>query len=114
MKFKPTYKRPFANFQKKQHKPFQAVIEDEVSAVCDDPLIGEAKVGDLAGIRVHKFTQKKQEYLMAYSAPEATPAEADVKREDSEPLPITFFLIGTHENFYDDLKAYLKASGWYT
>lgn len=114
MNFKPEYKRPFANFQKKQHSPFQAVIEDEVAAVCSDPQIGEAKVGDLAGIRVHKFTHKKQEYLMAYSAPEAMLAETSVELKDSEASPITFFLISTHENFYADLKTYLKASGWYT
>lgn len=119
MKFEPTYKRPFANFVKKQHKPFQAVIEDEVQAVCDDPRIGEAKVGDLAGIRVHKFTFKKQGYLIAYSVPEARPVEDEPEEnepgdESSKALPIEFFQIGPHENFYDDLKAYLKANGWYT
>jgi hypothetical protein len=114
VKFKPTYKRPFAHFVKKQHKPFQAAIEDEVLAVCADPRIGEAKVGDLTGIRVHKFTFKKQEYLIAYSAPEATPAENEAGHEDLTPLPIEFYQIGPHENFYDDLKAYLKANGWYT
>jgi hypothetical protein len=114
MKFEPKYKRPFANFAKKQHKPFQAVIEDEVSAVCDNPQIGEAKVGDLTGIRVHKLPFRKQEYLMAYSDPEIAPMEAGIEHENPERLPIMFFLIGPHENFYDDLKAYLKANGWYT
>ena len=46
----PRYKRPFATFVKKQHKPFQAVIEDEVLEVCANPAMGEAKVGDLEGI----------------------------------------------------------------
>lgn len=110
MKFKPDHKRPFINFVKKQHKRLQVVIRDNVLAVCDNPQIGEAKLGDLAGIRVHKFAFNRQEYLMAYAAPEADPAEHD----DSQLLSIDFFLIGTHENFYDDLKTYLKASGWYT
>ena len=56
MRFEPCYKRPFATFVKKQHKPFQAVIEDAVEVICADPAIGEAKIGDLAGIFVYKFT----------------------------------------------------------
>ena len=47
------FKRPFAQYVKKAHKPLQLAIEDEVDVVCDDPEIGELKVGDLAGIRVH-------------------------------------------------------------
>ncbi|MDD5028838.1 MAG: type II toxin-antitoxin system RelE/ParE family toxin [Rhodoferax sp.] len=46
------------------NKPLPLVIEDEVDAVCDDPEIGELKVGDLAGIRVHKFRFSRQEYLI--------------------------------------------------
>ena len=52
---KPIYKTPFAQFVKKAHKPLQLAIEDEVEMVCADSAVGEAKVGDLAGIRVHKF-----------------------------------------------------------
>lgn len=29
MPYLPNYKKPFSAFVKKQHKPFQAVIEDE-------------------------------------------------------------------------------------
>ena len=50
-----SFKRPFAQFVKKAHKPLQLAIEDEVEVVCEAPQIGELKVGDLAGIRVHKF-----------------------------------------------------------
>jgi hypothetical protein len=28
-------------------------------------------------------------------------------------LLIDFYKLGTHEKFYDDLKAYLRANGWY-
>lgn len=103
MKLEPKYKRPFTQFVKKQHKPLQAVIEDEVLKVCENPQAGEAKVGDLAGIRVYKFTHKKQEYLIAYAV-----------QENTHPPGIEFYQIGSHENFYDDLKTYLKANGWYT
>jgi hypothetical protein len=111
LKFEPNYKRPFSQFVKKQHKPFQAVIEDEVLAVCVDPSIGEEKVGDLARIFVHKFKYKKQEYLMDY-VPDVSATKAE-GHKGPQFLLIDFYQIGSHENFYADLKAYLKADGWY-
>lgn len=93
------YKRPFAQFVKKQSKPFQAVIEDEVRFICENPETGEAKIGDLAGIRVHKFKFNRQEYLIAYSQ------SVD---ETVQILMIDFYKIGSHENFYSELKKYLQ------
>ncbi|MEO8408220.1 MAG: type II toxin-antitoxin system RelE/ParE family toxin [Oxalobacteraceae bacterium] len=120
MGFSPNYKKPFSTFVKKQHKPFQAVIEDEVASVCDKPDIGEAKTGDLTGIYVHKFKHKNQEYLMAYHVPiepvgaAASQGEKDAfQQRTSDFLFIDFYKLGTHENFYDDLKTYLRANGWY-
>ena len=94
------FKRPFAQYVKKTHKPLQLAIEDEVGVVCDDPDIGELKVGDLAGIRVHKFRFSRQEYLIAYRAP-----KDDVPVEF---LVIDFYQVGAHENFYAELKQYLR------
>lgn len=74
---KPNYKPPFSKFVKKAHKPLQLAIEDAVDEVCDNPEIGEAKVGDLAGIRVYKFKFNRQEYLIAYRRP--TPQGIDVE-----------------------------------
>ena len=93
------YKRPFAQFVKKQSKPFQAAIEDEVTFICENPETGEAKIGDLAGIRVHKFKFNRQEYLIAYSQ------SVD---ETVQILLIDFYKIGSHENFYSELKKYLQ------
>jgi len=97
---KSNFKRPFAQYVKKAHKPLQLAIEDEVEVVCGDPEIGELKVGDLAGIRVHKFRFSRQEYLMAYRPPmEDVPMEF---------LIIDFYQVGVHENFYAELKHYLR------
>lgn len=97
---KSNFKRPFAQYVKKAHKPLQLAIEDEVEVVCEAPQIGEAKVGDLAGIRVHKFRFNRQEYLIAYRAPnEDAPLEF---------LIIDFYQVGVHENFYAELKQYLR------
>ena len=104
---KPNYKPPFVTFVKKQHKPLQLVIEDAVEEVCSDPTIGEAKTGDLQGIRVYKFTHNRQQYLMAYRPP----TDGEIKAEDHriEVLCIDFYQVGPHENFYATLKKYLKS-----
>lgn len=95
------YKKPFVQFVKKAHKPLQLAIEDEVEELCAVPELGEAKVGDLAGIRVHKFRFNRQEYLIAY--------RLNVKGVAPEVLWIDFYKVGSHENFYDELKKYLRA-----
>jgi hypothetical protein len=96
----PNYKRHFAQYIKKAHKPLQLAIEDAVESVCDSPEIGELKVGDLAGIRVYKFRFNRQEYLMAYRLP--------INDLPLEFLIIDFYQVGSHENFYADLKHYLQ------
>lgn len=52
---KANLKRPFGKYVKKARKPLQLAIEDAVEEVCANPNIGEAKLGDLAGIWVYKF-----------------------------------------------------------
>ena len=108
--FEATFKPPFAKFTKRQHRPLKTAIRDEVRAICTDPSIGEAKLGDLAGIRVHKFTYNKQVYLTAYAVPEPGAMDS-INPQDTTPVLIEFYQIGSPENFYDDLKAYLRASG---
>lgn len=87
------YKPPFKKFVKKQSRAFQLAIEDEVEGVRNTPDMGEAKKGDLTGLRVHKFKFQRQEYLIAYKEKSNT---------------IIFYMIGTHENFYRELKQYLR------
>ena len=57
------------------------------------PSIGSEKKGDLGGIFVHKFKIRKSLYLMSY-------------RFFDENLEL--IMIGPHENYYRDLKLYLK------
>lgn len=102
------FKPPFNRFVKKSHKPLQLAIDDAVDEVCAAVTIGEAKVGDLAGIRVYKFKFNRQEYLMAYRPPATSEV---VDSMTIEWLIIDFYQVGLHENFYDDLKRYVKAEG---
>ena len=101
---KPNYKRPFKNFVKKAHKPLQLAIEDGVEYVCEHPYEGEAKIGDLAGIFVYKFRFSGQLYLIAYWPP----PEEQAGSAEIEFLVIDFYKVGAHENFYDELKRYLR------
>jgi hypothetical protein len=87
------YKSPFKKFVKKQSRAFQLAIEDAVEAVRNSPGRGEAKKGDLTGLRVHKFKFQGQEYLIAY-------------KEESNTIIVC--MIGTHENFYRELKQYIR------
>lgn len=90
------YKPLFRKFVKKQTRPFQLVIEDEIEEIMTKPHMGEAKKGDLTGFRVHKFSYKKQILLVAYRI---------------EDTGIVFFKTGPHENFYRELKKYLREVG---
>lgn len=87
------FKAPLRKNLKKQSRPFQLAIEDEVERVIENPGAGKPKKGDLAEFRIHKFTFQKQKYLLAY------------KTENKE---ITFHMIDTHDNFYRNLKQHLK------
>ncbi|WP_373378571.1 type II toxin-antitoxin system RelE/ParE family toxin [Cupriavidus nantongensis] len=92
--------------QEGTNKPLQLAIEDEVEELCAARELGEAKIGDLGGIRVHKFRFNRQQYLIAYRA---LPHEFNAKGGALEVLWIDFYKVGSHENFYDELKKYLKA-----
>lgn len=104
--YQRNYKPPFTRFVKKAPKPLALAIDDEIDDICENPEIGTLKVGDLAGIRVHKFKFGRQEYLLAYRPP--TPEEAQ-SGASIELLGIDFYQVGPHENFYTDLKKYLKS-----
>ena len=104
----PNYKSPFSKFVKKAHKPLQLAIEDAVKDICENPETGASKVGDLSGIWVYKFKFNRQEYLIAYHPPTL---EARNQGAGVELLIIDFYQVGTHENFYDELKRYLKSEG---
>ncbi len=69
---------------------------DTVEEVLTDPKIGQLKKGDLEGFRVLKFTMGRQLTLIAYKI-----------ENDS----LVLYQVGPHENFYKNLKRYLKEIG---
>ena len=83
----PTFQRKFKKLSPTQKKS----VKDSVLKISKDPSIGVIKKGDLSDVRVHKFKILGQEYLLAYSV-------------DKQEQKIILLALGTHENFYRDLK----------
>ena len=79
----------FHKVAKKLHHNQKHDLDDAIKAIIADPAIGQSKVGDLAGVKVHKFKMVNQLTLLAYIC------DADT---------ITLLALGSHENFYRDLK----------
>ena len=94
------YHRPFTQFVKKAKKPLQLSIEDAVLRICKAPELGEKKVGDLKGIFVYTFRSNNQEYLIAYR----------YSKDEGliEWISMDFYLVGSHEKFYSNLKIFLR------
>jgi mRNA-degrading endonuclease RelE of RelBE toxin-antitoxin system len=72
----------------KQHK---AILDEEVKKFLNNPELGERKKGDLDFLRVHKFKLINQEVLLGYTYEE-------------DKIILTLLKLGSHENFYRDLK----------
>jgi len=68
-------------------------LDEQIRKIINNPFIGSEKKGDLRGVYVHKFKLQAIQYLMAY-------------RFIGEDLELV--MIGPHENYYRDLKSYLK------
>ncbi len=85
--------RSFENKVKKLSKQEKEILDDEIRQITDNPLIGDEKKGNLRGIYVHKFKIKSLQYLLSYR----------MIKSDME-----LIMIGPHENYYKDLKSYLK------
>jgi hypothetical protein len=65
-----------------------------VKNIAENPSIGTEKKGDLRGVFVHKFKINTLQYLLAY-------------RFVDDDLELV--MIGPHENYYRDLKSYIKS-----
>jgi len=93
--YTPQAVRNFQNVKKKLPQSLRDEIDRQIDLICEDPRIGAQKVGDLKRVWVHKFSLLGQQYLLAYAFDETT-------------MALTLLAIGGHENFYQDLKRYLK------
>jgi mRNA-degrading endonuclease YafQ of YafQ-DinJ toxin-antitoxin module len=81
----------FVKAVKKLHANQKQDLDAAIKVIIADPALGEMKKGDLAGVQVYKFRMVGQLTLLAYSY------HADV-------LTLTLLALGSHENFYRDVK----------
>lgn len=84
----------FKKAVKKLHANQKTCLDNAVKALVSNPLLGEEKIGDLSNIRVYKFRMIDQLTLLAY-------------KYNKEEFSIILLSLGSHENFYRDLKTQL-------
>lgn len=85
--------RSFEKKVKKMSKSEKDALDREIKRIAEDQSLGQEKKGDLKDVFVHKFKLKTTQYLLAYRK-----VGGDVE----------LVMIGLHENYYRDLKQYLK------
>lgn len=78
--------------EKDLKKAFQVALEE----ISSDPYIGELKTGELAGVYCYDVYYNKTNYELAYR----------IYEKDGQMVVV--ILAGTRENFYDELKRYMK------
>lgn len=83
-------------FRKVKEKGLQKAFRAALAKIAADPYSGKAKVGDLAGIYGWDVYYNKTNYEIAYR----------IYEENGKLVVVV--LAGTRENFYKDLKRYMK------
>lgn len=85
-------------FKKLLEKPLKSAYLDAITAIRLDPSVGELKTGDLAGVYGYDVSYKGTNYEIAYRI-----------EENEEGELVVVILAGSRENFYEELKCYLKS-----
>lgn len=85
--------RSFEQRVKKFNPAQKEILDEQIKFVIKNPSIGIEKKGDLSEVYIHKFKIKTIQYLLAYRFNE------DI---------LELIMIGPHQNYYRDLKKYLK------
>lgn len=83
-------------FKKIKEKGLRNKFKDAITDILDNPYIGELKLGDLAGIYGYDIYYNKTNYEIAY------------RIYDEDDKLVVVILAGTRENFYNEVKRYLK------
>lgn len=88
---------PAAKFLKKlKDKKLKLLYQEAIDKIREDHTVGEAKSGDLSGIFGYDIFYNKSNYELAYRV------------EYVENKMIIVIMAGTRENFYNELKRYIK------
>ena len=94
---------PAAKYIKKiKDRKLKNMFQEAIDAILENPFIVEEKTGDLKGIRSYDIYHNKTNYELAY-----TIEYVQIENTDETEM-IVVIMAGTRENFYDELKRYLK------
>jgi len=83
----PSFKKAVKKLKPNQKRDLDTAIKELIAK----PGLGEQKKGDLSFLRAHKFKMNKQLTLLGYSFNDGT-------------LTLELMALGSHENFYRDIK----------
>lgn len=96
--FEIQYLPPAERYLKKlKDKNLKKQYLEAIKAIRMDPSIGNAKTGDLVGIWSYDIYYKKTNYELAYRVV-----------SDKNGNIVVIIMAGTRENFYEELKRYMK------
>ena len=82
--------------RKLKDKKLKMLYQEAVDKIREDHTVGEAKTGDLSGVYGYDIYYNKTNYELAYTV------------EYLENEIIVVIMAGTRENFYDQLKQYIR------
>jgi len=89
---------PARKFLKKLNDAkLKELFKNALEEIKNNPTKGQVKTGDLSGVYAYGFRYKKTDYRIAY--------KVEVKPDGTLSIVI---MIGSRENFYNELKKYLK------
>ena len=82
--------------KKLKDKKLKMLYQEAVDKIRRDHTVGEAKTGDLSGVYGYDIYYNRTNYELAYTV------------EYLEDKVIVVIMAGTRENFYDQLKQYMR------
>lgn len=88
---------PAAKYLKKlKDKKLKELYREAIDKIVEDSSVGEPKKGDLTGFYGYDIFYNKTNYELAYT----------IEYEDDKIIVVV--MAGTRENFYEELKRYIK------
>lgn len=88
---------PAAKFLKKlKDKKLKTLYREAIDRIREDHTVGEVKKGDLTGVYGYDIYYNRTNYELAYTV------------EYVEDKIIVIIMAGTRENFYEQLKQYMR------
>lgn len=88
---------PASKYLKKlKDKKLKTLYKEAIDEICKDYTVGQAKSGDLSGVYCYDIYYNKTNYELAYTV------------EYINGNMIIVIMAGTRENFYQELKRYMK------